>query len=263
MESQSPTWESKFQHHPAFDDEAESAKIMRLSLDKLVPHVHYTPTPPAPERHYLYNFDVLTSEGERVLFLRLNYAKMRAHNNGYELPKAEKQKYLSIAYETRNYIADRNLRDIKAFVNKLDAAIVRDAEELNAELHVLLLRAIDGFNVGYGWKFSTYLMRSMFSHVASKKRRFRPTDSMFSLLVEPPTNGAEPLYTEDEIEKLHGFIDQLPERERDYITSFYGIGKKRENMRTISARCGFCDVTIRNWIDRGIEQLLRRFLGLK
>jgi RNA polymerase sigma factor (sigma-70 family) len=234
---------------------------MRLSLDKLIPQVHYTPTPPHPDRNYLYNFDVLTREGERVLFLRMNYAKMRAHNNGYELPKIEKNKFLPIAYETRNYIAERNLRVIKDFVNKTKL-YGHEADELNGELHIVLMRAIDCFNVGSGCKFSTYLVRSLINHWS--RRRGRKLDfnkDMMSLTCEPLEDGEAPLYSVEEVKRLYGFLDQLPERERDYITAYYGIGRKRENMKEIGARCGFTNTTVNNWIKRGLDQLLGNFIG--
>ena len=126
----------------------------------------------------------LTTAQEKTLFLRYNYAKMRCiecldafRGN----PSQANAKILASWYErvraVREDIAKANLRLILKIVKDRGPKYV-GTDDLVSEGNAALLRAMDGFDVSKGWKFSTYLWRSVikaFDRIASRERRYRST----------------------------------------------------------------------------------------
>ena len=132
---------------------------------------------------------VLTAKQERVVFLQFNFARFRAATIQDEIghgPATTEQArsllhWYDKAMELRERIAQFNLALVLAMAKRVRAADV-DFADLVCEGNMVLLHAIDKFNVSRAFKFSTYACDSIlkaFGRVGKKHTRYRqmfPTD---------------------------------------------------------------------------------------
>lgn len=131
----------------------------------------------------------LTGAQEKRLFLRLNYARYRmarllAAFSGKRLTARATQELLFWHEQTaigRDEIVQANLPLVLAMAKRTRMGNV-DYAELISEGNMALLRSVDKFDCGRGFKFSTYACRAIlksFSRVAMRTSRYRgrfPTD---------------------------------------------------------------------------------------
>jgi RNA polymerase sigma factor (sigma-70 family) len=125
----------------------------------------------------------LTTEQERHLFLRLNYARYKL----YQLLEAgagqaltaqqvrELLKWDTIIEDTRNEIVRYNIPLVLAMAKRTKITGV-DHSDLISEGNLALLRSVDKFDCARGFKFSTYACRAIlksFSRVATRTARYR------------------------------------------------------------------------------------------
>lgn len=125
----------------------------------------------------------LTTAQERWLFLRYNYARMRLgqlqeHYAGRPLTAKATRQFLGWAHralDARSTIAGVNLPLVMAMAKRTRLASI-DYNELISEGNMALLRSVDKFDCGRGFKFSTYACRAIlksFSRVALRISRYR------------------------------------------------------------------------------------------
>ena len=135
---------------------------------------------------------ILTGAEERVLFYQFNYARFRVYSLQQEIwARADKQPnreqadqilhwYLR-AERIREQIAETNLALVLAMAKRTRMSEV-DFADLVSEGNMALLRAVDKFDAGRGYKFSTYACRAIlkaFSRQGMKLSKYRqrfPTD---------------------------------------------------------------------------------------
>ncbi|MEC9374468.1 MAG: sigma-70 family RNA polymerase sigma factor [Planctomycetota bacterium] len=135
---------------------------------------------------------LLTGAEERVLFLQFNYARHRVHELQKQVwasadrqPTEEQAREMlhwhSIAERLREQIANTNLALVLAMAKRTRMSEV-DFADLVSEGNMALLRAVDKFDCGRGFKFSTYACRAIlkaFSRQGMKLSKYRqrfPTD---------------------------------------------------------------------------------------
>jgi RNA polymerase sigma factor (sigma-70 family) len=132
---------------------------------------------------------LLTAEEERVLFLQYNYARFRVaelqKDIGPSGPTDEQAEELLRWYSTavryREQIAETNLALVLAMAKRTRMSEV-DFADLVSEGNMALLRSVDKFDCGRGFKFSTYACRAIlkaFSRQGMKLSKYRqrfPTD---------------------------------------------------------------------------------------
>lgn len=132
---------------------------------------------------------LLTGAQERILFLKYNYARRRINlvqqglRNGQ--PTLEQAKEILRWYRTakgyREQIAETNLALVLAMAKRTRMSEV-DFADLVSEGNMALLRSVDKFDCGRGFKFSTYACRAIikaFSRQGIKFSKYRqrfPTD---------------------------------------------------------------------------------------
>ena len=125
----------------------------------------------------------LTADQERTLFLRMNYARMQVRR----ILEAQGGKRMT-AQATRQLLAwHRRVLELRAEIVRTNMPLVLamakrtrlhsiDFNELISEGNMALLRAVDKFDCGRGFKFSTYSCRAIlksFSRVAMRASRYR------------------------------------------------------------------------------------------
>ena len=132
---------------------------------------------------------LLTADEERVLFLQYNYARHRVSELQKEVgpsgPTDEQSQEILRWYRTargyREQIAETNLALVLAMAKRTRMSEV-DFADLVSEGNMALLRSVDKFDCGRGFKFSTYACRAIlkaFSRQGMKLSKYRqrfPTD---------------------------------------------------------------------------------------
>jgi RNA polymerase sigma factor (sigma-70 family) len=132
---------------------------------------------------------LLTGAEERVLFLQYNYARFRVSEmqikvgSGEATPEQAREilKWYRTAVRYREQIAETNLALVLAMAKRTRMSEV-DFADLVSEGNMALLRSVDKFDCGRGFKFSTYACRAIlkaFSRQGMKLSKYRqrfPTD---------------------------------------------------------------------------------------
>jgi len=126
---------------------------------------------------------LLTAAEERVLFLQFNYARYRVRaiqeklNGTHPSPEQAEQilRWNRVAETMREQIANTNLALVLAMAKRTRMSEV-DFADLVSEGNMALLRAVDKFDCGRGFKFSTYACRAIlkaFSRQGMKLSKYR------------------------------------------------------------------------------------------
>jgi RNA polymerase sigma factor (sigma-70 family) len=135
---------------------------------------------------------ILTGAQEKVLFHQFNYARFRINQVQKEIwasttrtptpdQSEEILRWHRIADRIREQIAETNLALVLAMAKRTRMSEV-DFADLVSEGNMALLRAVDKFDAGRGYKFSTYACRAIlkaFSRQGMKLSKYRqrfPTD---------------------------------------------------------------------------------------
>ncbi len=132
---------------------------------------------------------LLTGAEERVLFLQYNSARFRVREmqkdvgTGEATPEQAREilKWYRTAVRYREQIAETNLALVLAMAKRTRMSEV-DFADLVSEGNMALLRSVDKFDCGRGFKFSTYACRAIlkaFSRQGMKLSKYRqrfPTD---------------------------------------------------------------------------------------
>ena len=135
---------------------------------------------------------ILTGAEEKVLFHQFNYARFRVAelqkavwSSDTRKPTPEQAddvlKWYRISERVREQIAETNLALVLAMAKRTRMSEV-DFADLVSEGNMALLRAVDKFDAGRGYKFSTYACRAIlkaFSRQGMKLSKYRqrfPTD---------------------------------------------------------------------------------------
>jgi RNA polymerase primary sigma factor len=135
---------------------------------------------------------ILTGAQEKILFHQFNYARYRIWSiqqdvwaTDARIPDPEQAtevlKWYRIADRIREQIAETNLALVLAMAKRTRMSEV-DFADLVSEGNMALLRAVDKFDAGRGYKFSTYACRAIlkaFSRQGMKLSKYRqrfPTD---------------------------------------------------------------------------------------
>jgi len=153
---------------------------------------------------------LLTGAEERVLFLQYNYARWRVSQLQIEIGAGEPGedqardvlKWYRTAVRYREQIAETNLALVLAMAKRTRMSEV-DFADLVSEGNMALLRSVDKFDCGRGFKFSTYACRAIlkaFSRQGMKLSKYRqrfPTD--FDPALEK-SNHLETLRRQHEVE---------------------------------------------------------------
>ncbi|MEO1583049.1 MAG: sigma-70 family RNA polymerase sigma factor [Planctomycetota bacterium] len=158
-------------YHPVMDDLSSSTRTRTMKSAQQV---------------------ILTGAEERILFHQFNYARYRVRcvqravrEAADHLPTPDQAeevlRWHRLAERIREQIAETNLALVLAMAKRTRMSEV-DFADLVSEGNMALLRAVDKFDAGRGYKFSTYACRAIlkaFSRQGMKLSKYRqrfPTD---------------------------------------------------------------------------------------
>lgn len=179
--------EVEYVDHPSFHERDAERKLFDDSIEIPVPDVSwYHPVVASssdPSRYSTNGSVRLTAEQERILFLRFNFvryqlAQLRDKLVGKKLTAAKVRDLLNLYRRVemlREQIAQTNLALVLAMAKRSRQMDI-DFGEMVSEGNMALLRAIEKFDAGRGFKFSTYACRAIiksFSRSGQKATRYR------------------------------------------------------------------------------------------
>jgi RNA polymerase primary sigma factor len=190
-------------------------------------------------------FKPLSTEQETIIFLKFNYARYQIYC------EVEQRKNKALTIKTvneilhwrkhqltaRSQITQANIPLVLAMA-KRSKLVGMDFTELISEGNMALLRSVDKFDCGRGFKFSTYACRAIiksFSRVALKTNRYR---GRFPVEFDPELEKSDfleqkredtTIYCVDRLREILGdHSPSLSELERDVLRSRFGIRDKVE-----------------------------------
>jgi RNA polymerase primary sigma factor len=225
--------------------------------------------------HSAPSSSLLTTAQEKHVFLRYNYARMRAQamvKKFKTLPSKGAAREIVLWYarvkNTREIITQANLALVLAMAKRTRMNEV-DFGELVSEGNMALLRAVEKFDIGRGFKFSTYACRAIlkaFSRIAMKTSRYRqafPTE--FDPTMEKSnyqeTKRAD--VEQDAVEELQRIIGenraQLSDVEKTVIQARFAINRGQDapamTLEEVGRVIGVTKERVRQIQNKALEKL--------
>jgi RNA polymerase primary sigma factor len=216
---------------------------------------------------------LLTADEERRLFRRMNYLKYRANATRTSLDpekpdlrllaKAESQ--LAEAQTIRDRLINANMRLVFSIVRKL-VTPQHSFDELLSDGIETLMTAVEKFDYDRGFRFSTYLYRSITCNAyrtmrLAKRDSSRYTTGLSSAFFDAPeevdTSRLDEKSWKTARETLSQMLDRLDRRERLIIRARFGLGahRKARTCRSIAEKLGISKERVRQLQQRAISKL--------
>lgn len=221
----------------------------------------------------LYDVPLLTAEQELHLFRKYNYLKFNASRLREKLDPVRPQSQLldeieslyREAIETKNLLTRSNLRLVVAVAKKYIGS-TGDLFEKVSEGNLSLMRAVEKFDYTRGFKFSTYATWAIkknyiraYSNEVKQSDRFRTgheeiLDASPGHRSDPTSQLAAQRRREDQVSSI---MQRLTDRERQIISSRFGIGSEREPMtlKDVGVELGVSKERVRQIEARAMQKL--------
>ncbi len=234
---------------------------------------------------------ILTGAQEKVLFHQFNYARFRVSElqkdvwaSASRKPTAEQAEEMLRWYRKaeviREQIAETNLALVLAMAKRTRMSEV-DFADLVSEGNMALLRAVDKFDAGRGYKFSTYACRAIlkaFSRQGMKLSKYRqrfPTDFDPKLEKSNFVETKRADFEKDAAEEVKRIVienrAQLTDVERTVIEHRFGLetneSEKPMTLEQVGQIIGVTKERVRQIQNKAMEkirlELEAKFLGTR
>ena len=227
-----------------------------------------------PYLQELYRTPLLSPAKERALFLKFNFHKYQFVSARRRLEPQfarlrhldELEGHLLAASETKNAILRANLRLVVSVARKHLRPGV-SLMELISDGNITLMRAVEGFDIHRGHRFSTYatlaLMKGFARSVPQMLAAKRGTATADNVLESVPDRrealADNRMVDRDQVGVL---LSRLDDRERMVVSAHYGLGKDGAvSFEQLSERLGISKHRVRQ-IERFAIAKLRTTLSL-
>jgi RNA polymerase primary sigma factor/RNA polymerase sigma factor len=259
---------------PEFKKSGADERI--LAATPLAPSGQRMPRKPSDLPAYiasLYDVPLLTAAQELHLFRKYNYLKFKASKLRDTLDQTRPQSQLldeieslyREAIETKNLLTRSNLRLVVAVAKKYIGS-TGDLFEKVSEGNLSLMRAVEKFDYTRGFKFSTYATWAIkknyiraYSNEVKQSDRFRTgheelLDASPGHRSDPTSQLAAQRQREDQVSNI---MQRLTDRERQIISSRFGIGTQREPMtlKDVGVELGVSKERVRQIEARAMQKL--------
>jgi RNA polymerase primary sigma factor len=223
----------------------------------------------------LCQFDVLSAEEERRLFLRFKQVKAQASRLGCpspsrqaDLPSEALAALSGEAVAIRNRIVESNLRLVVSLAKHF-AAPQRSLEDLVSEASLPLIRCVESFDAARGTRFSTYATRALRNFFAKLRRRDCRsrsrvlTDGGLSHIpaAQGRSGACDRLIRAEDLNRLRERLAHLPRRERLLVAERFGLTRDRppRTFRELGVRHGLSKERVRVITSEAISRLQLSF----
>jgi RNA polymerase primary sigma factor len=267
--------EISFIHSPQFqkmkleDVEWTDGEIYVDEKSDLVSNDRIVPT----HLSYLFRKPLLTPAGEHHLFRRMNFLRFLANRKRSKIdprqPRIklvrEVEKLVAESELARKQLLESNLRLVASIARKF-AKSMADFEDLLSEGNGILLYAIDKFDFGRGFRFSTYATHAIQRHYfrviqrMQRKRRIEvdcPTDVLMDSVKAPESSmpSESPTLTPEMLRQMTKLLDQ---RELRIIQDRFGLRSKPaedKTLKVLSDEMGLSKERVRQLQHRALGKL--------
>lgn len=205
-------------------------------------------------------------------------------NNAFPqpLPSDEEKKYLDLLEqgdpEARNILIEHNLRLVAHIVKKFENT-GEDSEDLISIGTIGLIKAIESYSQGKGTKLATYAARcienEILMHLRSLKKVKKDVSlqdpigqdkegneiNLLDILKSDLDDVADTIQLSMELEKIREYLGILDEREKEVITSRFGLGIiKEKTQREIAKELGISRSYVSRIEKRALMKMFHEFV---
>jgi len=265
----------EFMNDPSFEDPKEVAEIMGpfpLPTPGQSSRRSRAPEGLPPYLSSLYDVPLLSRDHERYYFRKMNYLKFRAHKlrealdplrcKAAELDEIERLQEEALA--VKNQLIRANLRLVVSIAKKR-VGPTNNFFELVSDGNMSLIRAVEKFDAGRGFKFSTYaswaIMKNYTRSIPEEKNRrdrfVTGHDDMFEIAPDVRSDVYEQENGHRRSQEIvQGMLGRLNDRERRVLISRYGIGGADEQtLEQLGRELGVTKERVRQIESRAQEKL--------
>jgi RNA polymerase sigma factor (sigma-70 family) len=221
---------------------------------------------------HLYEWPLLTKEQEQHMFRKMNFLKHKLHKFQQSIdPARVRTSELRTIENLREDI--KSARDVLISCNqrlvysqaKMRLAMGETIDDLVSDGNISLMRAVEKFDYGRGFKFSTYatwaimknFARSIPDEQTHKQRYVTGHEAVFDAKEDVRTDEQEVLAAADAAKsRVNHLLDHLDARTRDVIRMRIGLdGAAEMTLEQIGQHFGITKERVRQINVRGMKQL--------
>jgi RNA polymerase sigma factor (sigma-70 family) len=268
-------------HNAEFDDAAKATEILgpMPNEDDFLAKVKSMRPPKDVEAHmaYLYERPLLNREQEAHQFRKMNFLKHLLHKLQVQVTTAGAQvKTSDLARiedleqqikSVRDLLIECNQRLVHSLATK-HLQVGQNLDELKSDANISLMRAVEKFDYGRGFKFSTYatwaimknFARSIPDENTHKSRYVTGTDELFEARADVRTDEQEVVAAADAARaRVNRLLQYLDPRTREVIRMRTGLdGHEEMTLEQIGQHFGITKERVRQINVRGMKQLRER-----
>jgi RNA polymerase primary sigma factor len=265
----------EFMNDPAFEDPEAVAELIGPYPESVTTQRARRPRAPEGLPPYLvslYDVPLLTREQERYLFRKMNFLKYRAHQLRQALDPARCtaaqldaiEQLQEEALALKNQIIRANLRLVVSIAKKR-VGPTNNFFELVSDGNMSLIRAVEKFDAGRGFKFSTYaswaIMKNFTRSIPEEKHRrdrfVTGHEEMFEIAPDIRSDAYEQENGHRRSQEIvQGMLGRLNDRERRVLVSRYGIGgADAQTLEQLGRELGVTKERVRQIESRAQEKL--------
>ena len=271
-------------YHPSFDDPSMASTILAdmpgLETFEAARRSMRVPKDAPPELASLYETPLVNKEQEQHLFRKMNFLKFRAAKllSAIQLPDGlintqklrvqdldQAEAYLEEANRIKDLLINCNMRLVVS-IAKRHSGQTDNFFELLSDGNMSLIRAVEKYDFGRGFKFSTYASWAIMKNFArsipeEKNRRERyvtGNEELFDAAQDNRTDEQEVVQAAEQAShKVNRLLEYLDPREREIIRMRAGLDNNAEGMtlEKIGEKLGITKERVRQLNVRAMKKL--------